>query len=128
VATFLTRYGESNPAFTVTALIRIFVGGEVRSPNAYSLPPGSTIAQAVAAAGGPTERGRLDKVQILRNAHRLALDLTSADPRVMTARLHSGDQIYIPRARSVFNDVILPASSLIGATAAIAGLLVHRRQ
>src|SRR5205085_2341857 len=31
VAVFLARYGEANPAFTVTALIRIFVGGEVRS-------------------------------------------------------------------------------------------------
>ena len=126
VGAFLARYGESNPAFTVTALIRVFVFGEVRTPNAYTVPPGSTIAQAIAAAGGPTERGRLDKVQILRNSHRLALDLTSSDARAIRALVHSGDQIYVPRARSVFSEIVVPASSLLAAAAAVAGLLLHK--
>ena len=127
IGAFLAKYGEGNAAFAVTALIRVFVGGEVRLPNVYTLPPGSTIAQAIAAAGGPSERARLNGVQILRNAHRFALDLTDAAPQVMQAQVRSGDQIFVPRTHNVFAEYVVPASSLLAAGAAIASIIIQLR-
>lgn len=127
IGAFLSRYGEANAAFAVTTLIRVFVGGEVRAPNVYTVPPGSTVAQALAAAGGPGERARLNEVQILRNSHRFTLDLTSADPRVMQAQVRSGDQLFVPRMHSVFAEYIVPASSLLAAAAAITSIIVQLR-
>jgi polysaccharide export outer membrane protein len=69
--TYLTRY-ETNPQFVIQPLVRIVVGGEVRSPNILSVPPETTIAQAVALGGGPTERGRLDRVNVIREGSRFA--------------------------------------------------------
>lgn len=127
IGAFLSHYGEANAAFAVTTLIRVFVGGEVRTPNVYTVPPGSTVAQALAAAGGPSERARLNEVQILRNVHRFALDLTSADPRVMQAQVRSGDQILVPRTHNVFQEYVVPASSLLAAAAAIASIVIQLR-
>jgi len=127
IGAFLSHYGESNAAFAVTTLIRVFVGGEVRTPNVYTVPPGSTVSQALAAAGGPSERARLNEVQILRNAHRFALDLTSTDPRVMQSQVRSGDQIFVPRTHNVFTEYVVPASSLLAAAAAIASIIVQLR-
>jgi competence protein ComEA len=38
-------------------LVRVYVGGEVHQPGLYSLPRGSRVADALAAAGGATEVG-----------------------------------------------------------------------
>jgi protein involved in polysaccharide export with SLBB domain len=36
--TFLARYA-TNPQFVVLPLVKIIVGGEVRNPNVFSVPP-----------------------------------------------------------------------------------------
>lgn len=45
---------------------RIYVSGQVHSPGAYSIAEGTTLLQALALAGGPTERAALGKVKIFR--------------------------------------------------------------
>ena len=46
------------PVPTATARpVRVHVSGEVVSPGVYSLPPGSLVQDAIAAAGGPTASG-----------------------------------------------------------------------
>lgn len=45
---------------------RVYVSGEVRSPGAYSVPEGTTVLQALALAGGPTERAALGRLRIIR--------------------------------------------------------------
>jgi len=42
------------------------VMGEVRNPNSYPLEPGMTVMQAVARAGGITDRGSSSRIQIVR--------------------------------------------------------------
>jgi polysaccharide export outer membrane protein len=127
VRIFLTRY-ETNPAFVISPLLRVFVGGEVRQPSIYSLPPGTTIAQAVALAGGPTDRGRLDEVLIVRRQHRETLDLTQADSRVASLEARSGDQLFVGRRLSFFNDVLAPASSVFGAVATVVSIIIQLRR
>jgi polysaccharide export outer membrane protein len=124
VRAFLTKF-DANPAFVVSPLLRVFVGGEVRAPNVYNVPPGSTVAQLVALAGGPTERGDLEQVSLTRAQQRETFDLASARSAAATRAVRSGDAIVVARRRNIFTDVIVPAASLIAAAAAIANLFRH---
>jgi protein involved in polysaccharide export with SLBB domain/glycosyltransferase involved in cell wall biosynthesis len=121
---FLSRF-EANPAFVVSPLLRVFVGGEVRQPSVYTFPPGTTVGQAVAQAGGPTERGRLDRVRLRRQTGALFLDVTNADARTAPEEIRSGDQIMVTRGRSFLRDYLAPTSSVIAALAAVASIIIQ---
>jgi protein involved in polysaccharide export with SLBB domain len=127
VRAFLSKY-ETNPAFVISPLLRVFVGGEVRQPSIYSLPPGTTIAQAVAVAGGPTDRGRLDEVLIVRHQEREVLDLTQPEDRAVGMETRSGDQLFVGRRLSFFNDVLAPASAVFGAAATVVSIIIQLRR
>jgi polysaccharide export outer membrane protein len=127
VRIFLSRY-ETNPAFVISPLLRVFVGGEVRQPSIYSLPPGTTIAQAVALAGGPTDRGKLDEVLIVRHQEREVVDLTRADTHAASIQTLSGDQLFVGRRLSFFNDVLAPASSVFAAVATVVSIVIQLRR
>lgn len=45
---------------------RIFVSGQVRNPGAYSITENTTVLQALALAGGPTEGAAINRLHILR--------------------------------------------------------------
>jgi polysaccharide export outer membrane protein len=124
VRAFLARL-ETNPSFVVAPLLRIAVGGEVRQPSLYTLPPETTLAQAVAMAGGATERGRLDQVRITRGGRVYTVDLTRPDTEITRARIASGDQILVGRRSLGFRDVVGPTSSVIAAIAAIVSLALR---
>ena len=103
------------------------VGGEVRSPGLVSLPRGTPLSQAVARAGGPTERGRLDRVTLLRGGRSYSLNLLSDDLRTAVMPIASGDQIFVARRRdfNVVRDVFSPVASL---AAAVAAFLAYSRR
>lgn len=122
VRTVLLRL-EGNPQFVVQLLLRVSVGGEVTRPNLFTLPPETTIAQAVAAAGGANSQGRLDDVRLVRGGRATTLDLTQPGGG-LDATIRSGDQIIVARNRSVFRDVIVPLGSVIAGIAGVASLIV----
>lgn len=122
VFTFLTQY-EQAPQLVLEPLFRVAVGGEVVSPNLYSLPRETTIAQAVALAGGPTERGRLNRVRILRGGSEVYADLTTPNAEWARQQVQSGDQILVSRRRNILAEVIGPLASLAAAAAAITTVL-----
>lgn len=124
VRTFLARY-ETNVPFVISPLLRVFVGGEVRQPNVYNVPPGTTIAQAVALAGGPTERGMLEEVSLVRQERREILDLTSANSHSAIMEARSGDQLLVARRRNFFIEVLAPSSSVFAAAAAVASIIIQ---
>jgi polysaccharide export outer membrane protein len=124
--TFLTRY-ITNPQFVIIALVRIVMGGEVRAPNLYSVPPETTITQAIALAGGSTEFANLRKVRILRDGQEVVVDLTRADEKAGLLQIRSGDQILIPRNRNIFRDVVGPAASTAGLVVGITNIFIRRR-
>ena len=45
---------------------RVFVTGQVRAPGAYSIAEGTTVLQALALAGGPTEEAAVNRLRIIR--------------------------------------------------------------
>ena len=121
----LTPY-EQGVDFVIEPLLAVTVAGEVRQPNLYRLSDGTTFAQAIAQAGGPTELGRLDKVRVIRRDSAMTINLGSGYSRYEALRIASGDQVLVAR-RSSFNvlrDVLYPLASL---TAAVAAVLAYSR-
>jgi polysaccharide export outer membrane protein len=121
--TFLARY-EQNPQFVIQPLVRIVVGGEVRTPNIYSVPPETTITQAIALAGGPTERGNLREVKVIRDRNEIKFDISRPDSDAGVLQIRSGDQILIGRRGRSALEYIAPVTSSIAAVAAIIGIIV----
>src|SRR3989442_7240790 len=119
----LAKY-EQDVQLVIEPLFPVTVAGEVRVPNLYRLPQGTTFAQAIGQAGGATELGRLDKVRVIRRDREMVIDLARGDSRYETLPIASGDQVLVAR-RSSFNllrDVLYPLTSV---TAAIAAVLAY---
>jgi polysaccharide export outer membrane protein len=119
----LERY-ENNAEFVVQPLFRVSVGGEVRLPSLYTLPGQTTVTQAIALAGGPSARGSLSKVTLVRGRTATTLDLTRAESGAGETTIRSGDQIIVPRTRSLFRDYLAPAGSITAGLAAVLRLIV----
>jgi polysaccharide export outer membrane protein len=105
--------------------MKIIVGGEVRSPNVYSVPPETTIAQAIALAGGPTERGNPRKLRVIRDGQEIQIDLTRADSDVARLQIRSGDQILMSRRGPTAREYIGPILSGAAAIAATLNIFIR---
>lgn len=114
---------DQDPQFVLEPLLRVAVSGEVRAPNLYSLPRETTISQAIALAGGPTERGRLDRVRLIRGDKQITIDLLSPTDRIGREVVHSGDRIVIGRKRDWLRDYAAPVASLLTVAVSLATLL-----
>lgn len=122
--TFLSKYKQV-PQFVIQPLVKIVVRGEVRAPNIYSVPPETTIAQAVQLAGGATELGRLDKIVVIRDRQEIQIDLSRPDADAAMLQIRSNDQIVIGRKRQSALQYISPAFSAIGAVFSIINLVTR---
>lgn len=122
--TYLSQL-EANPRFVIEPLLRVAVGGEVRQPNLYTLPPEVTVAQAVVQAGGLTERGRPDQVLLVRGRVEYRVDLTSAEFDIGQTPVQSGDRIIVGAKRNYFREYVVPGATLTAALAAVADLLMN---
>lgn len=119
----LTRYlGE--PSFVLEGLVRVAVGGEVRSPGIYSLPTQTSVTGAIAQAGGPTQRARVEQVILRRAGQSYVMDLTSPDVRLSDLEVRSGDEIVIERRVDVFREYVAPSAAVVAAIAAVLRLII----
>ena len=118
IRAFLSTFLEE-PRFVIEPLLRVSIGGEVSRPTIYMLRPETTISEALALAGGPTERARGDRVRMIRDGRERVLDLRSPQPATIEERIRSGDQLIMDRRRSVFRDYVTPVVAVVGATAAV---------
>jgi polysaccharide export outer membrane protein len=125
---FLSEY-DQNPQFVMEPLIRVSVSGEVPRPAVFALNPRTTLAEAIARAGGTTQYGKRDRVRIFRTEGsvrgEMFFDLTNPVDPVAQSSVRSGDQIVVDRSKSLFKDVLLPVVALLGSLASIA-LLTRR--
>jgi polysaccharide export outer membrane protein len=120
---FLRQF-DAEPQFVMEPLVRVTVRGEVEKPNVYTLTPATTIAQVLAVAGGPAERGRRDRVQLVRGDAVSRIDLTASGGAARSP-IRSGDEIVVERQRSLFREYILPTMTLAGSIAAIASVIMR---
>jgi polysaccharide export outer membrane protein len=122
VREFLSRT-ETAPRVWMEPMLRVMVGGEVRSPSIYSLRRETTLSEAVFMAGGPSDRGRLDRVQLVRAGQIRALDLTDPTGAAAAIRIDSGDRILVGRRSHVLRDYVLPTVTFVGSVAAVIRLI-----
>jgi polysaccharide biosynthesis/export protein len=124
---FLARF-EQDPQFVAEPLILVAISGEVGKPQVFGVRPETTIAQAVAQAGGPKETAKRQVTVLRREANgrqrEFQVDLFNPDVSG-NVRVHSGDQIVLDRRKSFFRDFFIPALGVIGSVASI-GLLIDR--
>jgi polysaccharide biosynthesis/export protein len=118
---FLTKY-ESDPQLVVIPLLHITIAGEVSKPSLYNLPRETSIGEAIATAGGPTEFGNLGKVLLFRGGKEYKIDLRSPLNAWATRPIESGDQIILTRRGSFWKDIFFPVIGLAGSAAAIINL------
>ena len=123
--TFLTRY-TTTPQFVIQPLVKIIVAGEVRTPNVFSVPPETTVSQAVVLAGGPTANGRLSDVRLLRGGQEIVLNLNRADSQAASLQIRSGDRIQVSRDRSLVRDYFGPTASTIAAVTTLLSFFLRR--
>jgi polysaccharide export outer membrane protein len=126
---FLARF-EENPEFVMEPLIRVAISGEVERPLVYALRPETTVAEAVARAGGATEVGARNRVRVLRlqpsgQQEQLLINLTDPEAGYGRIPIRSGDQIIVDRRKSFMRDILLPTLGVIGSIASL-GLLIDR--
>jgi protein involved in polysaccharide export with SLBB domain len=126
---YLSQF-EQNPEFVMEPLVRVAVSGEVERPSVFALRPETTIAEAVARAGGANEVGARNRVRVVRlgasgRQEQLLINLT--DPTIGYGKIpvQSGDQIIVDRRKSFMRDVLLPTLGVIGSVASL-GLLIDR--
>jgi polysaccharide biosynthesis/export protein len=95
----------------VTIIVREFGGqqfyvmGEVHKPGMYEVGKGMTILRALASAGGPTDKGKLNSVILLRSddygkAEATRLNMDISELRETLARdipIQSYDVVYVPK-------------------------------
>lgn len=129
IRNFLLQY-DQNPQFVMEPLLRVAVSGEVTRPSVFAVQPRTTIAEAVARAGGTTQNGNRGKVRVIRSESAseervfLANLQDPADP-IASSVVRSGDQVVVDRKKSFLRDILIPTFTVIGSVASI-GLLVDR--
>ncbi len=125
VTEVLREYIES-PNVVVEPLFQVAVLGDVIEPGTYALPPATTLAQAIAKAGGPSLTAKGSSARLLREEPGRGIveqGLNFTDPSDIAFRetIRSGDAIVVPE--KTFTTGLWIA--LIGALAAVA-LVIER--
>jgi polysaccharide biosynthesis/export protein len=97
--------------------ITVNVWGKVRKPGQYNIPSGTDLLTLISAAGGPTERSRLDNVRIVRLVNQRE-EILEIDVR---RYLKTGDRSLIPEIRP--GDTILVSGSAYNVLANVVDLV-----
>jgi polysaccharide biosynthesis/export protein len=84
------------------ATVRVRVVGEVRNPGEVSVTPSSSISSAIAIAGGPTDKARMEEVRLIRLGdndqiieQKMNLQQLQDQQQVL-----DGDVVIIPKSRN----------------------------
>ena len=74
---------------------QVFIGGYVGRPAAYTIPPDTTLRQALLLAGDVTELGARNRIEVLRNGKKLPEKEVDLDKTI----IQPGDTINVPKRR-----------------------------
>ncbi|MBE9031935.1 polysaccharide export protein [filamentous cyanobacterium LEGE 11480] len=88
--------------------VRVRVVGEVKSPGEVNVTPNSTISSAIAIAGGPTDKARMEEVRLLRLGEndQIVEQKMNLQQLQDNQQILDGDVVVVPKSRrSNFLDV-----------------------
>jgi len=71
----------------------VFVYGQVKNPGSYPVHPGMTVVQALALAGGPTDRAATGRIKIARVENGKKKEVKVK----LTDLVRPGDTIMVPQ-------------------------------
>lgn len=125
-ALLVARYAESlrSPSVEVTVLRKLNVLGAVKNPGLYYVDPTTTVADALALAGGVSPNGKQNSFELLRDGKRLPVEL-SRDSRLADSPLQSGDQLRVPERGWVARNPAVVVSAGVTAAALIVAALIR---
>jgi protein involved in polysaccharide export with SLBB domain len=101
-----------NPSIEITFLRRVSILGAVREPGLYPVDETMSVASALALAGGTTENGRPDRVELFRDGEKLVTRITQRT-RISELPLRSGDQLYVPERTWISRNSALIVSAMV---------------
>ncbi|MGC8779875.1 MAG: ComEA family DNA-binding protein [Anaerolineae bacterium] len=91
------------PATSTPGPLRVDVAGAVNAPGIYTVPHGSLVADAIAAAGGPAADADLDRIN-------------------KAVALYDGAQVYVPHsAQPIPSPITLPTPTVATRSMQVAG-------
>jgi polysaccharide export outer membrane protein len=128
VRSFLSKF-EQDPQFVMEPLVLVAVSGEVGRPQVFVVRPETSIAEAIARAGGPNQYSQRNRIRVLRRAgnqqRELFVNLLDPQGGSGNMRVRSGDQIVVDRHKSFFREIFVPVLGVVGSIASL-GLLIDR--
>ena len=124
----LVERGFARPEISVIPMIRVSVLGEIRSPNVYSVDPGTSLLQLLTVAGGPSDRAKLKETRVIRDGRAFRVDMESGLKGSAAGRivLYSNDVVVVGRKKGLTGEnlgVTLTVASLLLTILNIAFLL-----
>jgi polysaccharide biosynthesis/export protein len=96
--------------------ITVNVWGKVGRPGQYNIPSGTDLLTLLSAAGGPTERSRLDSVRIVRMVNQRE-EIIEVDVK---RYIKTGDLSLIPEMKP--GDTVIVAGSVLNVVAFVVDL------
>jgi hypothetical protein len=97
--------------------ITVNVWGKVRKPGQYNIPSGTDLLTLLSAAGGPSDRSRLDNVRVVRLVNQRE-EILEVDVR---RYLKTGDRSLIPEVKP--GDTILVSGSAYNVVANVVDIM-----
>ncbi len=105
---FSRFYTFSSGQFIVSLVpsgkIRVYVLGNVQEEGFYELPAMSNVFQAIAAAGGPTNRASIRNIKMIQQGKAINLDVyafSSFPNGEIPTQLHDFDIVHLPVSKTV---------------------------
>jgi protein involved in polysaccharide export with SLBB domain len=112
-AMLIVLYTQSlrNPSVEVTVLRRLNVLGSVRNPGLYYIDPTTTVADALALAGGVSPDGKQDRFELIRGGKRMPIKL-SQDSRLADSPMQPGDQLWVPERSWISRNAVVVSAAV----------------
>ncbi|HUP88862.1 MAG TPA: polysaccharide biosynthesis/export family protein, partial [Longimicrobiales bacterium] len=125
-AEMLTDYQKylRNPSIEITFLRRVNVLGAVKKPGVFPVDPTMTISNVLALAGGTSEGGKPDEVQLFRDGQKLVTRITERT-RISELPLQSGDQLFVPERSWAARNTGVIAAVISGAVSVAIAIIVN---
>jgi polysaccharide biosynthesis/export protein len=115
----MERYEAFLPhsSISIVVLRRVQILGAVRNPGLYSVEPTMTVSDALALAGGITNRGK-SRIDLVRGGQRISADLSSETP-IAGSPLRSGDQLHVPERGWFSRNGAIVSAAIVSLTVAL---------